>query len=242
MPPWPSGPAQVSLSSRVVDVWRVSLVHPVEQLAVARTALSPDETERADRFRFHTHRNRYIFARAALRSILGRYLDAAPPSIDFAYSSFGKPYLTTANGLSFNVSHSEDLALIAVGAPNQLGVDVERVRADRELSKLARRYFSIEEADIVLALGPEELVEAFYRCWSRKEAFIKAVGDGLSHALDRFAVTVRAGEAARLVHIDGNIEEAARWSLFEINPERGFAGAVAFDRTNCEIACYDFSF
>jgi 4'-phosphopantetheinyl transferase len=239
---WQSQPQKVSLAPHTVDIWRVQLLQPAERLAEARTLLSSDELERAERFRFHTHRVRYIFARAALRSLLGKYLETLPSDLVFTYTSFGKPFLPRASELTFNVSHSEDLALVAIGGPKRLGVDLERIRSDRELPKLARRYFSTDEAEAVLSLEGDELVQAFYRCWSRKESFIKAVGEGLSHSLDRFAVTLRAGEPARFIHIDGDPAEASRWSLFEVDPGAGFAGAVCFDRTNFGIARYDFSF
>jgi 4'-phosphopantetheinyl transferase len=167
---------------RSVHVWRVSLATCPGD---ARPLLSADECERADRFHFARDRDRFVAARAALRRVLGGYLDCAPESLVFAYSAHGKP---SVDGLAFNVSHSNELALIAVTRGREVGVDIEWHRPDIDLPSVARSSFSLVEQRALFALPRAEQFAAFFRIWARKESYIKAHGDGLSLPLDSFSV------------------------------------------------------
>lgn len=167
---------------RSVHVWRVSLATCPPD---ARALLSADERERAGRFHFARDRDRFTAARAALRRVLGDYLERAPDALTFAYSSHGKPSI---DGLAFNVSHSNELALIAVTRGREVGIDIEWHRPDVDLPSVARSSFSDTEQRALFALPPAEQLDAFYRIWTRKESYIKAHGDGLSLPLDSFSV------------------------------------------------------
>lgn len=190
--------------------------------------LSSDELARASRFVFDRHRNYYLVRRLALRELLGQYLDRAPSDVRFAYGSYGKPELP-GEALRFNVAHSGDLAVIGLTEQDRLGVDVERIRELQDIDSLAQRVFSRPELDVFHALPDPSKTQAFFNCWTRKEALVKAVGDGLSHPPDDFAVTLRPGEEARLLQVGGSPRRAAAWSLFGLRPMDGWVGAVAVE-------------
>lgn len=197
--------------------------------------LSADELARASSFAFDLHRNRYLAGRLALRGLLGRYLNMAPSAVRFDYSSYGKPELP-GEALRFNVAHSDDLAVIAVTEQDdRLGVDVEHVRELEDIDGVARTVFSQRELEVFHALPDASKSRAFFNCWTRKEAFVKAVGEGLSHPLDVFDVTLRPGEQARLVRLEGSTARAARWSMFDLNPMDGWVGAVAVERPEAVV-------
>lgn len=217
----------------VVAVWNLWIGgEPDHQRTLA--ALSGDELARARSFVFDLHRNRYLACRLALRELLGRYLDRAPSDVRFAYNSYGKPELPEET-LRFNLGHADDLAVIGLTEHDRLGVDVERIRELPDIDSLARRVFSRRELDVLDALADSSKTQAFFNCWTRKEAFVKAIGDGLSYALDVFDVTLRPGEEARLLELDGSPARAAAWSLFDVSPMGGWVGAVAVERSEATL-------
>ena len=163
-----------------VHVWTVALDGPAERPGRLGACLSPDETTRARRFHFEVHRRRFTVARGALRHLLGAYLRRSPESLVFRYGHRGKPELPEAPELSFNLSHSEERALLAVSHVAALGVDIERLRPMDDMEAIARRFFSPPEHAALMALAPGERVAGFFRCWTRKEAYLKAVGEGLA--------------------------------------------------------------
>jgi 4'-phosphopantetheinyl transferase len=190
--------------------------------------LSADERERAARFAFAHLRRSFTLARGALRILLGRTLGMAPAAIRFVYGEKGKPGLAEPGRVRFNMSHSGELALIAIGLDCELGVDIERIRPLPDLQEIAARFFSREEETELMAL-PEDLREAaFFRCWTRKEAYIKAIGDGLSAPLDGFAVSLRDGEPARMIQIGGDAAAAGAWRLHHLDVEPGYVAALAY--------------
>lgn len=197
--------------------------------AVGRPVLSAEEQERAARFVFDLHRNRYIACRSVLRCLLGRYLQTPPAALVFDYSPYGKPE-ATGTRINFNVSHSGDRALIGLTLDDAVGVDVEMLRPVEDCLGLAERFFSEPERTRLGSL-PEELHnEAFLNCWTRKEAFIKALGEGLSHPLDTFEVTLVPGQPARLISVAGTPDPAQHWSLCDLKTGPGFIGACAVRR------------
>ena len=197
-------------------------------MAYFQSLLAPDERERAGRFVFDYLRHWYTVSRGALRILLGRYLDTDPAGIRFEYGEKGKPRLAEKSRIRFNASHSGDLAVYAVTLHCDIGVDVERIRPLASLHEIAARFFCAEETTELMALPEEQREAAFFRCWTRKEAYIKAIGDGLSVPLDDFAVSLRPGEPARLVHIGHDPAAAAAWTLQNLEALSGYAAALAY--------------
>ena len=222
--------ARWALAEDEIHVWHVSLDRPPSDVRRMARTLSPDEQERARRYRGERLRERFIVGRGILRMLLSRYVGRPPARLCFAYGARGKPALAPAEGsdLRFNVSHSDDLALYAFARGRDVGVDVERLRELPRAEQIAERFFSTEETAALKAEPAERRVEAFFTCWTRKEAYIKARGDGLAHPLDQFAVSLVPGEPARLwVAGDGDAREIARWSLDALPLAPGYVAALA---------------
>ncbi len=223
------GPAPL-LSPSDIHVWEISLTTTQEKTAELAKLLSPDETSRASRFHFEQDARKYVTARGSLRAILGGYLRIPPRELRFVCSKHGKPSLDDAQGeIRFNVSHSGELALIAVAQTQNVGVDVEAMREDVETDKLAERFFSVQEREAIRALAPEQRVQAFFRCWTCKEALLKAQGVGLFRSLNSFDVEVNPALPARLLGTRPDAAECGRWHLYDIHVPSGYAAAVAIE-------------
>ncbi len=217
----------IVLPADEVHVWRVELaqVAPAEQRWEA--ILSADERTRAARFHFSRDRQRYTATRALLRTILAGYLDSDPKKLVFRYSKTGKPSLYSAQDeVEFNVSHSGEAALLAFTRDRALGVDVEQIRENFDHEAIAGRFFSSQEQLQLAALPPAERYWGFFRCWTRKEAYIKAEGTGLSLPLQQFDVSLGGGVANLLLATRPDSGEAARWTLREVPAENGYAAAL----------------
>jgi len=226
-----------------VHVWRAGLDRPAPEVEGLFGTLSPEERERARRFRFERDRRHFVVARGTLRALLGRVLDAEPAALSFVYEAYGKPALETIEGrdpLSFNVSHSGGLALYALARGRRVGLDLERVRADFASEEIAEQFFSKDEVRRLRALPEGLRVEGFFNCWTRKEAYIKGRGEGLSFPLDRFAVSLSPREPAELLSVEGSAHEAARWSLRHLRPGEGYVGAVAAEGRDWRLECWDW--
>jgi 4'-phosphopantetheinyl transferase len=222
-------PGEASLDGREVHLWVVSLDASENNFEQARSWLSPDEVARAERFHFERHARAFILGRATLRALLGSYTGIAPEDVRFVYGPQGKPALADAScSLRFNASNSGQLAACAFTRGCEIGVDVEQHRAVRDLEHIAHRFFSAEEAAEVLELPAVDKDTGFYNCWTRKEAYIKAVGGGLSIPLDSFQVTLRPGVAERMVTLGGSADAARGWTLHAFTPAPGYTGAVAY--------------
>jgi 4'-phosphopantetheinyl transferase len=204
-----------------VHVWRIDLDATVPEAGII---LSPDEQTRAARFVYAHHRRRFVAARVALRRVLADYLAQPPEALAFSYSPQGKPLLP-GTGLHFNLSHSGPMALLAV-ARRRVGVDVEQIDPSRALPSIAMRFFSAREVAAFLSLPPEARVEGFFNAWTRKEAYIKAVGLGLSLGLDRFSVSLAPGEAPALLETRHEGDDARRWSMVALDAAPGYAAAL----------------
>lgn len=209
-----------------VQIWRVDIAPIARLIPPLLTRLSPEERVRADRFVFDRHRFRYVRARAALRALLGRHLQVPPGDVALRAAPGGKPYLAdTGSSLYFNVSHSGDLALIALTMGGEIGVDIEAVRAPADdWVALARRYFAAEEVAALEHYPAPERVQAFFRCWTRKEAVVKLLGDGLRMPLDRFIVPLDETAIAPVLLSDGG---AVPWHLTPLIPAPAYWGACA---------------
>ncbi|MGB3203443.1 MAG: 4'-phosphopantetheinyl transferase superfamily protein [Crinalium sp.] len=240
---WGSPPAKLVLSNDDVHVWCAVLDQPAARVEQLAQTLSEDEKARSDRFYFEQHRKRFIIARGLLRTILGRYLNIAPNLVNFSYGSQGKPALAedlAASSLQFNVSHSEDLALYAVTRDRAVGIDIEYIRPMADAEQLAERFFAAKEAEVLRSLPEHLKQQAFFNCWTRKEAYVKACGDGLSQPLNQFEVSLIPGEPAKLLSIAGSIEAAANWQMQDLKPVDGYAGAIALSGNNWQIHCFSW--
>ena len=219
----------LALPEDEVHLWRADLEAVRSDELRWRELLSSDESTRASRFHFPRDRQRFVASRALLRTILAAYLTTGPNSLSFSYSKKEKPSLGSSyasSGITFNVSHSAGIALFAFTRRRDIGVDVEQVRRDFDVDTIARRFFSTHEQSQLAALRPEERVDAFYRCWTRKEAYIKAMGDGLSLPLSQFDVALGDGEPNALLATRPDGSEAGRWLLQEVPGGSGYIAAL----------------
>lgn len=194
--------------------------------------LSDDEQQRASRLVFQRDRARFIVARARLRQLLGARLGVSPASIEFSYGARGKPALAARFadcGVRFNLSHSEDVAVYGFAAGREVGVDVEAVRELPDADEIAARCFSVREYEAYLSLAPRDRPLGFFNCWTRKEAFIKAIGDGLSQSLERFDVSLAPGEPAKIVRVGARAGEHCGWRLQGFAPAPGFVAAIVIE-------------
>jgi 4'-phosphopantetheinyl transferase len=239
-PEWQRATQPPELAAEEVHVWRIPLECGTADLDRLRTLLADDERQRSERFYFEKDRRYFIAGRGALRSLVAGYLARHPSEIRFAYTSYGKPMLAGQSGeveLRFNLSHSHGLALLAVTRGRDVGVDLEHIRDDLNGEQLAERFFSPREVEILRSLAPELRREAFFHCWTRKEAYIKANGKGLSLPLDQFDVTLRPGEPAALLATHYDPSEAPRWSMRGLSPGEGFVGALAVEGHFGQLWC-----
>ena len=191
--------------------------------------LSPDEKNRAQKFRFAKDSRNFITARGILRSLIGKYLEINPAEISFQYSEFGKPSIADNNYLHFNISHSQNIALFAFTKKFNIGVDVEFVNPDIEVKDIATNFFSTNEIMNLLALPEKQQTLGFFNCWTRKEAFIKAVGEGLSFPLDKFEVSLEPDKPAKLLATDWDPKAVSKWSIYSMSPGANFVGSLVIE-------------
>ena len=233
-------------ATREVQLWAVDLEPSPARVEELRWLLTPEEVARADRFHFDRHRRRFIVRRGVLRLLVAKYLERNPREVRFGEGEKGKPFVTQeATGpdayLHFNLSDSKDLAVYAFTRGAELGVDVEILRPMPDAQAIAERFFSAEEQERLRGVPPEGKARAFFNCWTRKEAYIKAIGEGLSEPLDRFSVTLLPEEPARFVHLGGDTRRAEEWTLLHMVPEEGAVGALALEGEGWKISgCYRY--
>ena len=222
-------------------MWAASLEAGPAALAELAATLSPAELERAARFHFEGHRNRFVAGRGLLRTLLGRCLEADPRDLDFAYGPNGKPSLAGAfgdSGLHFNLAHSEDLALVAITRAARVGVDVERVRSLPDAAELVVRFFSKRESEVFRKLPAERQPAAFFNLWTRKEAWLKATGEGIGHLLSQVEVSFLPGDPARLLSLPKHPAGEMSWSLQDLVPKAGFVAAMALAVRDTRLCCW----
>lgn len=220
--------ASHTLSGNEVHVWEGSLDQAPQAVQRFRALLSDDELERADRFRFDTHRSRYVVGRGQLRSLLARYLGARPAGLRFEYGEFDKPALAGGSDLHFNLAHSGAVVLYALTRAGEVGIDVELAEIRPRDERLAERFFSPAEVAVLRALPRSERPRAFLRCWTRKEAFLKARGDGLQLALRTFDVSLAPGQPVAVTRTEWSTSEPTEWSLRDLSDEHaGYIAALA---------------
>ena len=237
---WTPSPDSLNLEGHHVDVWRLSLNLLADSVKLIESTLSADEAKRAARFHFEADRNRFIVAHGALRKILGRYLHCDPAELTFSINQYGKPALVNS-ALEFNLSHSGDFALIAVTQGRKIGVDVERIRQGISSHVIAQQYFSKAEVAELQSLPIEQREAAFFTCWTRKEAYIKAQGLGLALPLESFDVSLTPGQPAILRATRPEPQEAARWALRSLDVDSKYAGAVAIEGAEFDFRFFAYS-
>jgi len=240
---WEPPPGNFVWPKDEVHVWRTTLDWPAESVVNLEHILSSDERERMRGFYFQRDRSCYLIARGLLRILLGRYLDMTPDKLRFDYTPFGKPSLASGlvqTALQFNVSHSGALLLIAVTAGRALGIDVEHIRADIAVGEIATHFFSANERSALAKLARNLQCAAFFNCWTRKEAYIKAIGEGLSLPLDQFDVAFLPGQAARLLETRPDPAEARRWDLRELDVADDYKAALAVEGSGWRLKCWDW--
>ena len=240
---WQSPPNTIHLPENTIHVWAASLRHDPTKIQQLRDFLTPDERARADRFYFEKDRVAYTAGRGQLRLLLSRYLEVEPTTIRFIYSKYGKPSLAdpfAKSGLHFNVSHSQDMAIYGFSWHNELGIDVEYKYREPtpDFTGICTHFFAPSEQAVLLSHTGEAIRHAFYRCWTRKEAYLKASGEGLSRALDSFHVTLTAHEPAKLLYVRDEPEEVERWTMMHINIGQEYTAAVCMEGKNLSMVCW----
>jgi 4'-phosphopantetheinyl transferase len=235
---WSLPPGKLELAEDVIHVWRASLDLEKESLDRCASILSQDEKQRASRFLFPRDRNHFAAARGILRELLGKYAAISPAQLEFQYGDRGKPSLRTKNDESpvhFNLSHSRGLAVYAFARNRELGIDLEPIRPEFAGEGIAERYFSPQELEEWRRLPPELRAEAFFLCWTRKEAYVKARGGGLQIPLASFSVTLTPGQLEQLLSVD-----SARWHLHSFQPAPGYAAAIVGEGKDWRLLQFDW--
>ena len=218
-----------------VQLRLISLPGAVERLARLREYLSAEELQRGNRLLDREKRDRFLAGRAILREILAGYLGEEPGSIRLSEGEFGKPHLSDhldADSITFNLSHAGDLLLVAVAAGSEVGVDLEQVRldlADLPYRTMAERYFSPREQEDLFSLPASEQIDAFYRCWTRKEAYLKGTGTGFSQPSNGFDMALLPDQPAALLAHRGAPAEVGKWSISDVQVPQGYCAAVAVE-------------
>jgi 4'-phosphopantetheinyl transferase len=239
----PRSPAPgLQLAPGEIHIWSIQLDPPAERVERLGRVLSAEEWERANRFRFEKHRRQYVVGRGALRSLLAAYLGTRPELIRFTYGPRGKPFLEPpldAGGLQFNLSNSHELALAGFVLGREIGVDVEHLRPMPDCEQISERFFSESERQ-VLRRVPAPKEDTFFNCWTRKEAYLKAVGEGLAAPLDSFDVTLAPGDPPRMLTLKGDAEQAARWFFHHLLPADEYVGALAIEGGTWDVKTWAF--
>ena len=237
-PSWNTPPTQLRLSRENVHIWRAVLDLPSESVQEFKGSLSIDERMKAEHFRYERDRSRFIAARGILRLILASYLSVYPGAIRFCYGKDGKPRLENIfgkTGIQFSLSHSEGLALYVFTQGRQVGIDVEYMREISEMKEIIEQFFSVRERTFFDTLPTSEKQETFFKWWTRKEAFAKATGEGLSYPLDGFDALLAKGKSVESLGILGGAQERPRWSIWDVRPAEEFAGAVVVEGGSLDV-------
>lgn len=229
------------IPSSQIHLWYCDLRKNVSRIDEYYLLLSSDEIEKAKRFKFEKDRNCYVISKAVLRSLLGGYLEKDPKEVNFEYTSFHKPMSSMKTPLKFNVSHSGYVAVFSFVKDVEIGVDIERIKDDFDVMDIAHRFFSISEIGALSKFSDSEKNRAFYRCWTRKESFIKAEGSGLSFPLDKFAVSINDDLNAELLETEWDVTEKNCWSLFSFVPRKEYIGAIAVRKKSAAVTFFNWN-
>lgn len=240
---WLNPPSQIHINDDEVHIWRVPLTFSGWAGGKLGDLLSAEETKRAECFRFHKDRIRYIVSHSALRSILGAYLNMNGRRLIFSCNKYGKPFLSENSEtlpIQFNFSHAGDYALVAITLERAIGVDIEYIQGDVEIADISR-FFSDPEKELMEGLGSVERPLAFFNCWTRKEAYIKARGQGLTYPLNRFEVSLRPGDPAKLIRVDKEPDEVFRWRMEDIYVAPDYSATLVVESGGCSTKHWQWS-
>lgn len=215
------------ITKRQIHVWSINLDINEKKITYLNSFLSEDEIIKASKFRFKKDKNCSIISRGTLRFLSGKYLNIDPKTIKFKYGKYGKPYYDLETELKFNVSHSGNLAVIAFVLNSDIGIDIEKLKYDFEVMDIVDNYFSRSEIESLNKFPVQDQVKGFYRCWTRKESFIKAKSKGLSFPLDAFSVSIDSDKKTELLETKWNKKEKDSWSLFSFSPQEEYMGAIS---------------
>jgi 4'-phosphopantetheinyl transferase len=218
-----------AIADDAIEVVMARLDVGPDAVRAAAALLSDAERHRAGRFAFDRERRRFVVARSRLRQLLGARLGVRPDAVELVYGKRGKPALARRFAdwdLRFNLSHCDDVAVYALSHGREIGVDVEAVRVVPDADAIAARMFSRGENEVYRSVDPRDKPLAFFNCWTRKEAFIKALGDGLYHPLDRFDVSLAPGDPARILRVESTTGDDCGWTLHGFRPGPGLIGAI----------------
>jgi 4'-phosphopantetheinyl transferase len=249
----------VNLNRFDVHIWWANLDQPPQIVQELEETLSAAELARAKKFAFQRDRSRFVVSHGILRKIFGRYLNTDPAQLEFCHQTWGKPYLSgkfEGSGIRFNFSHAQNMGLYAFTCKREVGVDVEFIRPlpdlDRiaskyfstneypDLDRIASKYFSTNEYHLLMTMPECQRVQAFFDCWTRKEAYLKALGVGLTYPTDGFDVFIAPGEAVHLLRTQGYPHEAGRWRLEAFSPAPGYAASLAVEGHDWRLSCWEY--
>ena len=239
---WPTAPSgELQIAEDEVHVWAAQLDRDASVIREMAMLLDDEERERASRFRRRVDRDRYIVSHGVLRRVLARYVRKPAHSLRFRRDRFGKPSLAHRTDVSFNMAHAEAVALIAVTTARPVGVDVECVTVLDDAFDVAEICFAPAERRVLHAVPAARVSDTFFNCWTRKEAFIKAVGTGRCAPLQAFEVTLAPDAPAKLCRVSGSARVAASWTMEALEPASGYVGALAVRRRNVRLSTWQFS-
>ena len=241
---WRCGVPGELVSSSEVHVWRVFMDTTNFQSESLLETLSADELTRAEKFHFERDQQRFIMARGILRVILGHYLGKKPSELCFEYASHGKPVLANNDGcaaLSFNLSHSGEIILYAITRSRKIGIDVERIRDNVDVGQIAHRFFSAGEIGSLDKIHKKNRSEVFFQYWARKEAFIKATGEGVSFPMEQCDVSLIGGSVLSPIILPGDNSESSHWYGQDLFPGHGYAAAIAVEGGDLDLSCRDYA-
>lgn len=227
---WKSPPEELSISSGMVHLWSVDLSAPPAPISFYASLLSSDEQQRADRFYFQKHKDQFIVGRGLLRELIGKYAKVNPRNITFSYNQFGKPGFEQQAELKFNLSHSNGLAIIGFTIQMEIGLDLEKIDPAINVRQIARHFFAANEQKQIQELPADQQAAAFFKCWTSKEAFIKAHGQGLSLPLDQFEVEVIPDQPAAIKAVHWDLKPANTWDILGFVPRESFLAALVCDQ------------
>lgn len=228
------------LGEKEIHVWRINFNAQLKAQRFFHDLLNPDEKDRVSKFRFAKDKRKFNISRGVLRILVGEYLEMDPQKVTFRYEKYGKPQLQHETRMKFNVSHSGDMAIIGFVKDYDIGVDIEHVKNDFNVLDLAENFFSRHEIEMLRTIPPKEQPLAFYRCWTRKEAFIKAEGSGLSFPLHEFTVSMTKDNEAKLEHTDWNPDAKHQWSMFSFKPAQNYIAALAINDSATSFKVFDW--
>jgi len=232
---------KIYLLQNQVHIWFINFNISEDDITLLYKFLSEDEIVKASKFKFNKDKICSIITRGALRLLSSKYLNIKPEDIPFKYGDYGKPDYDFKTNLKFNISHSGQMAVIGFVLNDDIGVDIEEIKTNFDVLDIASNYFSNSEIEALKNLSLESQTKGFYRCWTRKESFIKANAKGLSFPLDSFSVSIDSDEKTELLETNWDKNETDLWKLFSFSPQKNYIGAVSVKGNIQNIKYFNFN-